>query len=231
MRKIITTLCLLLVAFVAQAGRISGADNQSSSEAMRITAASSASRAGMSNSNIRKQTRFLTDKMAYELRLSKEQYNDVYEINYDFIYSIRSLMYNVMRREEWALDRYYRTLDVRNDDLRWVLNSLQYRRFIGTDYFYRPICASGSRWNFRVYIRYTNHNHFYFGKPYHYNSYCGGHYRTHYHKSYYRGRYRHDSYSGSHSIRNNRNYSTHRRSDFGTVTVHHSSRRKENVRR
>ena len=45
--------------------------------------------AAMSNSRIRKETRFLTDKMAYELNLSTGQYNDVYEINYDFIYSIR----------------------------------------------------------------------------------------------------------------------------------------------
>lgn len=69
--------------------------------------------------------------MAYELNLSTGQYNDVYEINYDFIYSIRYLMDDVIRGEEWALDKYYRTLDIRNDDLRWVLTASQYRRFIG----------------------------------------------------------------------------------------------------
>lgn len=42
--------------------------------------------AGMSTSKVRKETRFLTDKMAYELSLSTQQYNDAYEINYDFIY-------------------------------------------------------------------------------------------------------------------------------------------------
>lgn len=187
--------------------------------------------AAMSNSRIRKETRFLTDKMAYELNLSTGQYNDVYEINYDFIYSIRYLMDDVIRGEEWALDKYYRTLDIRNDDLRWVLTASQYRRFIGVDYFYRPVYASGGSWSFRIYIRYTNHNHFYFGKPYHYNSYCGGHYRTHYHNSYYRGRYRHDFYSGSHSIRDHRNYNTHRRSDFGSVTIRSNSGRRDEVRR
>ena len=45
--------------------------------------------AGMSTSKVRKETRFLTDKMAYELSLSTQQYNDAYEINYDFIYSDR----------------------------------------------------------------------------------------------------------------------------------------------
>ena len=196
-----------------------------------ITAISSVSMAAMSNSRIRKETRFLTDKMAYELNLSTGQYNDVYEINYDFIYSIRYLMDDVIRGEEWALDKYYRTLDIRNDDLRWVLTASQYRRFIGVDYFYRPVYASGGSWSFRIYIRYTNHNHFYFGKPYHYNSYCGGHYRTHYHNSYYRGRYRHDFYSGSHSIRDHRNYNTHRRSDFGSVTIRSNSGRRDEVRR
>ena len=43
-----------------------------------ITAISSVSMAAMSNSRIRKETRFLTDKMAYELNLSTGQYNDVY---------------------------------------------------------------------------------------------------------------------------------------------------------
>lgn len=64
-----------------------------------ITAISSVSMAAMSNSRIRKETRFLTDKMAYELNLSTGQYNDVYEINYDFIYSIRYLMDDVIRRK------------------------------------------------------------------------------------------------------------------------------------
>ena len=72
--------------------------------AMMSTAVCSAA---MSNSKVRKETRFLTDKMAYELNLSTEQYNDVYEINYDFISGIRYLMDDVLRGEEWALNRYY----------------------------------------------------------------------------------------------------------------------------
>ena len=72
--------------------------------------------AAMSNSRVRKETRFLTDKMAYELNLNTAQYNDVYEINYDFISGVRYLMDDVLRGEEWALNRYYDYLDVRNDD-------------------------------------------------------------------------------------------------------------------
>lgn len=188
--------------------------------AIGMTAMSSMSMAGMSNSRIRQETRFLTDKMAYELSMNTAQYNDAYEINYDFIYSIRNLMDDVVHGYEWALNDYYQTLDVRNDDLRWVLSEGQYRRFLGADYFYRPIYASGGRWNFRVYITYTNRNQFYFGRPYHYRSYCGGHYRTHYESaSYYRGRYNHAHYRGSNSARSEKVYHNNRRSDFGSVNI------------
>lgn len=180
--------------------------------------------AAMSNSKVRKETRFLTDKMAYELNLNTEQYNDVYEINYDFIAGIRYLMDDVLHGEEWALNRYYDYLDVRNDDLRWVLSSRQYSRFMQASYFYRPVYVSGGRWEFRIYINYTNHNHFYFPRPYHYRTYCGGHYRTNHHNtSYYRGRYNHPVYNGVYRIRNDRSYHTARRSDFGSVTIRPNS--------
>ena len=94
------------------------------------TAVCSAGTDAMSNSKVRKETRFLTDKMAYELNLNTEQYNDVYEINYDFISGIRYLMDDVLYGNEWALNRYYDYLDVRNDDLRWVFSSRQYARFM-----------------------------------------------------------------------------------------------------
>lgn len=104
-----------------------------------VVTASTTVMAGMSTSKVRKETRFLTDKMAYELDLNNPQYNDVYEINYDFIYSLRNIMDYVVRGDEWALDDYYEALDIRNDDLRWVLSDVQYRRFLGAEYFYRPI--------------------------------------------------------------------------------------------
>ena len=60
--------------------------------------------AGMSTSKIRKETRFLTDKMAYELNLTTQQYNDAYEINYDFIYSVRNIMDYVADRKSTRLN-------------------------------------------------------------------------------------------------------------------------------
>lgn len=181
----------------------------------------------MSNSKVRKETRFLTDKMAHELSLTTAQYNDVYEINYDFIAGIRYLMDDVLRGEEWTLNRYYDYLDVRNDDLRWVLNSRQYSRFMQAAYFYSPVYMNGGRWSFRIYITYTNSNHFFLPCPYHYRTYSGRHYRTHFNNvSYYRGRYNAPVYNGAFRIRDNKSYQTHRRSDFGSVTIRPNTNRR-----
>ena len=186
--------------------------------------------AAMSNSKVRKETRFLTDKMAYELNLNTAQYNDVYEINYDFISGVRYLMDDVLRGEEWALNRYYDYLDIRNDDLRWVLSRRQYSRFMQAAYFFRPIYVSGGQWSFRIYVTYTNPNHFYYPRPYHYRTYCGGHNRVHYHNvSYYRGRHNYPTYNGSFRIRDNKSYHTSRRSDFGSVHIRPNSGTRPNV--
>ncbi len=186
--------------------------------------------AAMSNSKVRKETRFLTDKMAYELNLNTAQYNDVYEINYDFISGVRYLMDDVLRGEEWALNRYYDYLDIRNDDLRWVLSRRQYSRFMQAAYFFCPIYVSGGHWSFRIYVTYTNPNHFYYPRPYHYRTYCGGHNRVHYHNvSYYRGRHNHPTYNGSFRIRDNKSYHTSRRSDFGSVHIRPNSGTRPNV--
>lgn len=187
--------------------------------AIGLVTIGSTSMASMSISKVRKNTRFLTDRMAYELNLSNAQYNDIYEINFDFVYNVRNLMDDVVYGDEWALNDYYRYLDIRNDDLRWVMSSSQYRRFLNMEYFYRPIYASGRNWNFRVYVIYSNHNHFYFGRPYHYRTYCGGHYRTHYHNmSYYKDRYHHDIYNGHYSTKRDEVYQNNRRSDFGVTS-------------
>ena len=61
----------------------------------------------MSNSRMRKEARFLTDRMAYELGLNAMQYDDVYEVNYDFLNGVRYLMDDVVRGYGYAIDRYY----------------------------------------------------------------------------------------------------------------------------
>ena len=163
----------------------------------------------MSMSKVRENARFLTDRMAYELNLTPMQYDDVYEVNYDFIDNIRYIMDDVVRGYDHAVDRYYQYLDYRNDDLRWILSASQYRRFMGVDYFYRPVYTTASNWLFRIYKVYHDVKHFYFDKPHHYKSYRGGHYRTHHgHVSFYKNNrkdhYKHDFYKGDIRVRHDK---------------------------
>ena len=163
----------------------------------------------MSMSKVRENARFLTDRMAYELNLTPMQYDDVYEVNYDFIDNIRYIMDDVVRGYDHAVDRYYQFLDFRNDDLRWILSASQYRRFMGVDYFYRPVYTTASNWLFRIYKVYHDVKHFYFDKPHHYKSYRGGHYRTHHgHVSFYKNNrkdhYKHDFYKGDIRVRHDK---------------------------
>ena len=163
----------------------------------------------MSMSKMRENARFLTDRMAYELNLTPMQYDDVYEVNYDFIDNIRYIMDDVVRGYDHAVDRYYQYLDYRNDDLRWILSASQYRRFMGVDYFYRPVYTTASNWLFRIYKVYHDVKHFYFDKPHHYKSYRGGHYRTHHgHVSFYKNNrkdhYKHDFYKGDIRVRHDK---------------------------
>ena len=160
----------------------------------------------MSMSKVRQHARFLTDRMVYELNLTTMQYNDVYEVNYDFIDNVRYIMDDVTAGYPSAVDRYYDFLDFRNDDLRWILSASQYRRFMNVDYFYRPIYTTASEWLFRIYRVYNDITHFYFGKPHHYKSYKGEHYRTHHgHVSFYKNNrkehYKHDFYKGDVRVR------------------------------
>ena len=163
----------------------------------------------MSMSKVRENARFLTDRMAYELNLTPMQYDDVYEVNYDFIDNIRYIMDDVVRGYDHAVDRYYQFLDYRNDDLRWILSASQYRRFMRVDYFYRPVYTTASNWLFRIYKVYHDVKHFYFDKPHHYKSYRGGHYRTHHgHVSFYKNNrkdhYKHDFYKGDIRVRHDK---------------------------
>ncbi len=146
----------------------------------------------LSTSSIRNHARFLTDRMAYELDLSPMQYDDIYEINYDFVFWADRIMDDVVYGYRDAIDRYYNLLDDRNDDIRYVLTNSQYRKFINANYFYRPIYSTGRTWSFRIYTIYSNRTFFYYDAPRHYKTYAGEH--SHYKyssKDYYHKRYEH----------------------------------------
>lgn len=180
----------------------------------------------MSNSNIRQNARFISDRMAYELDLLPWQYEECYEINYDFIHAIDRIMDDVVFGYYDAIDRYYSLLDERNDDMHYVLSASQFRKFMARDYFYRPIYTTGRKWAFRIYTIYSNTSFFYYDAPRVYKSYHGDHSRTnHKGNGYYANRKpnhngKHEIYQGSdYRISGSKNHQEHGRSDFGANRV------------
>jgi len=182
---------------------------------MMMTIAISA--AAMSRSKVRTHARFLTDRMAYELDLTPMQYDDCYEVNYDFIYYTAPLMDEVVYGYVDAIDRYYTYLDYRNDDLRYILSAVQWARFMASDYFYSPIYSTGRDWAFRIYTIYSNRSFFYFDAPSIYKSYRGAHSRLHYGTGFYVNRHPGNThYVGNIHIHGSQHYDGRRKADFGT---------------
>ena len=107
----------------------------------------------MNYEEAREQARFLTDKMAYELNLNDQQYNDCYEINLDYLLSVRT-----------EADLYGDYLTYRNSDLRHILYDWQYTLFAAADYFFRPLTWYRGAWLFPIY-RYYSLGHYYYHHP------------------------------------------------------------------
>ena len=80
----------------------------------------------MSFEQARQQALFLTDKMAYELNLTDDQYEAAYEINLDYLLSID--------HDDDLYGIYWRR---RNQDLSYILYDWQYRAYYQANYFYR----------------------------------------------------------------------------------------------
>lgn len=120
---------------------------------------------------------FLTDKMAYELNLTSEQFDRVYQINLDYLMSIRS-----------AADCYGYYWNYRDADFRCVLFDWQYALYSTVDYFFRPIRWLRSAWYFPVCDHYRV-GYYYFPRPTVYATYRGGmwHRRGHHDVSPYHG--------------------------------------------
>ena len=118
--------------------------------------------AAITYTQARAEALFLTDKMAYELSLSREQCEAVYEINIDYLMAVDSKL-NIYG---WAWER-------RNSDLRYVLTAYQYDLYMQANYFYRPISWRNNSWRMRIYKRYGERT-VYYTAPLAYNSYRGG---------------------------------------------------------
>jgi hypothetical protein len=132
----------------------------------------------MSYTQAQREALFLTDKMAYELNLTQEQYDAAYEINLDYLMGVTSVddVYSVY----WTR---------RNLDLSYILLDWQWNAFRAASYFYRPLYWDGGYWHFGVYARYPRRTFFYFDRPGGYASYRGGHsWHSNGGRSYYHGR-------------------------------------------
>lgn len=122
------------------------------------------SASAMSYSQARDQALFLTDKMAYELNLTDEQYEAAYEINLDYLMRIDDYddLYGIYWRQ-------------RNLDLSYILLDWQYQNYCAASYFYRPLYWSDGFWHFGIYARYPHRDYFFFGCPDFVVTYRGGH--------------------------------------------------------
>ena len=165
----------------------------------------------MSYEQARQQALFLTDKMAYELNLTDDQYEAAYETNLDYLMSVNTVddLYGIYWRQ-------------RNMDLSYILLDWQYRTFINATYFYRPLYWDAGYWHFGIYARYPHRDYFYFGRPHFYVSYCGGHsWRMNGGRSWYHGFNRGDFGRGQsfgNMNRNNGNSNRNNGQSFGNMS-------------
>ncbi len=132
----------------------------------------------MSYEQARQQALFLTDKMAYELNLTDDQYEAAYEVNLDYLMGVNT--YDDLYGAYWRQ---------RNLDLSYILLDWQYRTFCNAAYFYRPLYWDGGYFHFGIYARYPRRDYFFFGRPHFYGVYRGGHsWRMNGGRSWYHGR-------------------------------------------
>lgn len=127
----------------------------------------------MSYGEAREEALYLTDKMAYELHLTEQQYNDAYEINLDYLMGVRTV--------DDVYGSYWR---YRNDDLRCILHDWQWDMYRAADYFLRPLTWYAGAWYLPVRRHYAA-GCYYYSRPRVYVSYAGGHCRRHYAGGYY----------------------------------------------
>lgn len=132
----------------------------------------------MSYEQARQQALFLTDKMAYELNLTDDQYEAAYEVNLDYLMGVNTYddLYGIYWRQ-------------RNMDLNYILLDWQYQAYLNATYFYRPLYWNAGYFHFGIYARYPRRDYFFFGRPHFYTSYRGAHcWRMNGGRSWYHGR-------------------------------------------
>ncbi|SFC14881.1 hypothetical protein SAMN04488493_103302 [Xylanibacter ruminicola] len=202
--------------------------------ALMVMLTSTMAASAMSYEQARNEALFLTDKMAYELNLTDEQYEAAYEINLDYLMGVAG-------RDD-VFGTYW---ERRNLDLSYILYDWQWNAYIAASYFYRPLYWEAGYWHFGIYRRYPHRDFFYFGRPHFYATYRGGHaWHIHGTHGYYYGRREHfrpthREHFGMHDrwnrgdFRNPRHSSTRvtGRHDSHRIDVRHDSYRHNNSQR
>jgi hypothetical protein len=207
--------------------------------ALMVMLTSTMAASAMSYEQARNEALFLTDKMAYELNLTDEQYEAAYEINLDYLMGVAG-------RDD-VFGTYW---ERRNLDLSYILYDWQWNAYVAASYFYRPLYWEAGYWHFGIYRRYPHRDYFYFGRPHFYATYRGGHaWHIHGTHGYYYGRREHfrpahREHFGMHDrwnrgdFRNPRHSSTritgrydNRRIDNGSSNRHYDNRNSNIERR
>ena len=116
----------------------------------------------MSYNAAKNEALFLSDKMAYELNLTAAQYEAVYEINLDYLMSLNG-----------NADIFGIWWDRRNADLRFVLDTWQFDKYVALSHFYRPVAWHAGGWAFAVYSHYDR-GRFFNAHPKVFVTYRGG---------------------------------------------------------
>ena len=157
------------------------------------------STSAMSSQQARSIALFLTDKMAYELDLTRDQYNASYEINYDYLLRLCN-----------SKDLYGTYWSRRNTDMRYILGSSKFLIFQNANYFYRPVYWYRNRFDYRIYSRYPDRKKNYYSRPDNANKYNGNHsWKANNNRSYYMDKTFNNG-NGMRSEMNNKNQSIDR---------------------
>ena len=158
----------------------------------------------------REQALFLTDKMAYELNLSEQQYEAAYEINLDYLMSVNTV--DDLYAEYWIQ---------RNLDMEAIFLDWQWSAFCAASYFYRPLYWDAGVWHFGIYAHYPHRTFYFFPRPAVWATYRGAHSWRHHdggwwvhHGASFRGPTHHGMRHGSahHYSANPRPHITHNHS-------------------
>lgn len=132
---------------------------------------SSLSALGMNFKDAQAQAYFLSDKMAYELNLSPQQYDQVYQVNLEYFLNVSS---------PHDIDGLW--WSYRNTDLGYILYDWQWRLYRAADYFFRPLSWVRGAWHCSIWNRY-HRDYFFYRRPAIYAHYHGGLWHGRHHHS------------------------------------------------